>query len=308
MRLPTLRQLQYFIAVAETLSVSRAADNCHITQSTLSASLAELEDVLGEKLFDRGTRHLNLTQVGTDLLLSARTIIEQSENLVRMASRHREPLTGKLALGVIPTIAPYLLPQLLPALQNEFPSLDLMLREDVTARQLDDLKNGKIDVVLMAFPYDTPSALDTLMLWKEAFFVARAGKQSSKADTMSIDELQQEKILLLDDGHCLRDHIISACRLTSSSKTSKTLGATSLQTLIQMVQHGYGTTLLPAMAIQPDQMPKGICIQRFSNPQPTRQIGIVWRKNDPRAGEFALLGGFIKKISYIKPNSKHLES
>ncbi len=308
MRLPTLRQLQYFIAVAETLSVSRAADNCHITQSTLSASLAELEDVLGEKLFDRGTRHLNLTQVGTDLLPSARTIIEQSENLVRMASRHREPLTGKLALGVFPTIAPYLLPQLLPALQNEFPSLDLMLREDVTARQLDDLKNGKIDVVLMAFPYDTPSALDTLMLWKEPFFVARAGKQSSKADTMSIDELQQEKILLLDDGHCLRDHIISACRLTSSSKTSKTLGATSLQTLIQMVQHGYGTTLLPAMAIQPDQMPKGICIQRFSNPQPTRQIGIVWRKNDPRAGEFALLGGFIKKISYIKPNSKHLES
>jgi LysR family hydrogen peroxide-inducible transcriptional activator len=292
MRLPTLRQLQYFIAVAETLSVSRAADNCHITQSTLSASLAELEDVLGEKLFDRGTRHLNLTQVGTDLLPSARTIIEQSENLVRMASRHRDPLSGKLALGVIPTIAPYLLPQLLPALQTEFPSLDLM--------QLDDLKNGKIDVVLMAFPYDTPSALDTLMLWKEPFFVARAGDQLSRSDTMSIDDLQQEKILLLDDGHCLRDHIISACRLTSSSKTSKTLGATSLQTLIQMVQHGYGTTLLPAMAIQPDQMPKGICIQRFSNPQPTRQIGIVWRKNDPRAGEFALLGGFIKKTAAPK--------
>lgn len=308
MRLPTLRQLQYFIAVADTLSVSRAANNCHITQSTLSASLAELEDILGEKLFTRDTRHLTLSPVGHDLLPSARAIIEQSENLVRMATRHREPLTGKLSLGVIPTIAPYLLPKLLPALQTEFLSLDLMLREDITGRQLDDLKNGKTDVVLMAFPYDTPPAFDTLMLWKEPFFLARAGENLSNPHAVTIDDLKQETILLLDDGHCLRDHIISACRLSPSSGTRKTLGATSLQTLIQMVQHGYGTTLLPAMAIQADQMPKGICIQRFTNPQPTRQIGLVWRKNDPRAGEFRLLGGFIKKIGYIKRNPTHLES
>lgn len=297
MRIPTLRQLQYFIAVADTLSVSRAAENCHITQSTLSAALAELEDTLSEKLFDRGTRKVALTRIGEELIPAARAIIEQTENMVRNAKRHRDPLSDKLALGVIPTIAPYLLPQLLPALQESFPQLDLILREDITSRQLDDLKRGIIDVVLMAFPYETHST-ETMMLWTEPFFLARAGKKSTLPDLLTLNDLKQEKILLLDDGHCLRDHIISACRLTASSGNRKTLGATSLQTLIQMVQHGYGTTLLPAMAIRPDQMPQGISIQRFADPQPTRKIGLVWRKDDPRSEEFRILGEFIKKIGH----------
>lgn len=297
MKLPTLRQLHYFLAVADRLSVSRAAIDCHITQSTLSASLAELEDILGEKLFDRDTRKLSLTRVGEEMVPHARAIIEQTENLVRFASRHREPLSGKLALGVIPTIAPYLLPQLLPALQQEFSALDLTLREDITQRQMEELKRRTIDVVLMAFPYDTPP-LETMILWREPFFLARAGDKNLSSQHLSLDDLKDESILLLDDGHCLRDHIISACRLTSSVATRKALGVASLQTLVQMVQHGYGSTLLPAMAIQPDQVPKGICIQRFSNPQPTRQIGLAWRKGDPRGGEFRMLGEFIKKICH----------
>ncbi len=137
-----------------------------------------------------------------------------------------------------------------------------------------------------------------MILWSEPFFIARAGTKPALEGMMTIGDLQKEKILLLDDGHCLRDHIISACRLTSSSKTSKTLGATSLQTLIQMVQHGYGATLLPAMAINPQQPMEGISIQRFVSPQPTRQIGLAWRKNDPRAAEFRLLGKFIKETGY----------
>ena len=297
MHLPTLRQLHYFLAIAETLSVSRAAENCHITQSTLSSALAELEDMLGVKLFDRGTRKFSLTQVGEDMLLPARAILEQTENLVRLAQQQRAPLSSKLVLGIIPTIAPYLLPKLLPALQTTYPALDLVLREDITNRQLDELKRGTIDVVLMAFPYKTQNTED-MILWSEPFFIARAGTKPALEGMMTIGDLQKEKILLLDDGHCLRDHIISACRLTSSSKTSKTLGATSLQTLIQMVQHGYGATLLPAMAINPQQPMEGISIQRFVSPQPTRQIGLAWRKNDPRAAEFRLLGKFIKETGY----------
>lgn len=297
MRLPTLRQLQYFMAVADTLSFSRAAENCHITQPSLSLALNELEDILGEKLFHRGTRKMELSQVGKELIPMARAIIAQSENFVRIAARHRAPLSGPLSLGIIPTIAPYLLPQLLPALQTSYPSLELQLKEDITTRQLEALKAGKIDVVLMAMPFDTPN-MEQMILWKEPFYLARAGNQKSVADQIPLDDLQNETILLLDDGHCLRDHILSACRLAASSANRKTLGATSLQTLIQMVQNGYGSTLLPSMAIDPQQMPKGITIQRFANPQPTRQIGLVWRKDDPRMAEFQLLGEFIAKTKH----------
>lgn len=301
MALPTLRQLQYFIAIAECQSVTDAADQCHITQSALSSALAELETLFGEKLFDRSTRRkITLTAFGKDLLPKAKLLIEDAENMMHMASRNRAPLTGKLALGVIPTIAPYLLPQLLPALQDAYPELDLMLKEDITGRQLDNLKNGLCDVVLMAFPYDTPSA-ETMLLWSEPFFLARAGKLNTTTPALTLNDLEEDNILLLDDGHCLRDHVISACRLSSAVGKQKTLGATSLQTLIQMVQHGYGTTLLPAMALKGGQLPKGLNIQRFANPQPVRKIGLAWRKGDPRGEEFRLLGRFIKKIGYIKP-------
>lgn len=294
MALPTLRQLQYFLAVAETLSITQAAKNCHITQPALSAALSELEEILGEKILQRTKRNVSLTQIGEELVPLARNIISQTENLVRLAQIHREPLTGSLSLGVIPTIAPYLLPQILPALQKAYPSLDLKLKEDITQRQLEDLERGLIDVILMALPYDTKNT-EVMELWGEPFFLARAGKMRGDNIALKLEALQSETVLLLDDGHCLRDHIISACRLPPASAPRKTLGATSLQTLIQMVQHGYGVTLLPAMAIDPATLPSGIAIQRFTNPQPYRTIGLVWRKDDPRGIEFKLLGEFISK-------------
>jgi len=299
MNLPSLRQLQFFIAVSETLSFKAAAENCHITGSTLSAGIAELELILGEKLFERGTRHVALTKIGEELIPLARLTIEQAENIVRAAGRNRAPLSSSLTLGIIPTIAPYALPFLLPHLQVDFPQLELTLKEDITARQLDALKLGNIDVVLMALPFDTPQ-MEQMILWSEPFFLVRQGDIDVSAKPLSLDDLKTETILLLDDGHCLRDHILSSCQLTSSVANRKTLGATSLQTLIQMVQNGYGATLLPAMAIDPKNMPKGLTIERFKNPQPTRQIGLVWRKHDPRAEEFRLLGRFIKEIVYIK--------
>lgn len=299
MRLPTLRQLQYFVSVANTLSFSRAAEICHITQPSLSFALTELEENLGEKLFHRGTRKMELSQVGEEVLPIARDILEQAEFFVRTAQRNRAPLSGKLSLGVIPTIAPYLLPKLLPALQTTYPLLDLQLKEDITGRQLDALKQGQIDVILMAMPYETPN-MEQFILWAEPFFLARPGEHGSVGEVALLGDLDQENVLLLDDGHCIRDHIMSACRIGASGMNRKTLGATSLQTLIQMVQNGYGVTLLPAMAIDPNNMPNGITLQRFPPPMPTRKIGLVWRKGDPRAEEFRLLGGFIKQISYIE--------
>lgn len=299
MNLPTLRQLQHFAALAETLSFSRAADYCHVTQSTLSASLAQLESILGQKLFDRGTRKVNLTPVGKDLLEPAHAIIQQAENLVRQAKKQHAPLSRTLSLGIIPTIAPYLLPRMLPAIHDSYPNLDLILREDITSRQVESLRRGQVDLILMAFPYDT-QGMDTMMLWEEYFVLAHNDDAIKSSKKFDVADLQNEKILLLDDGHCLRDHAIAACRLTPSAGRKK-LGATSLQTLIQMVQHGYGSTLLPEMAAQPEFLGKDILIQRFGSPPPSRQIGLAWRHNDPRSGEFRLLGTFIQKIGQKTP-------
>ncbi|MDY0029990.1 MAG: hydrogen peroxide-inducible genes activator [Pseudobdellovibrionaceae bacterium] len=297
MKLPSARQLQYFLAVADHLSFSKAAESCHITQSTLSNGLSELEDILGKKLFIRDTRKVALTPAGEDLIAPVHAILEQLTNLIHLSRRSREPLTSHLVLGIIPTIAPYLLPLLLPFQQKEYPNLDLQLREDLTSRQLEYLEKGRVDAVLMAFPYNIPLT-EHLILWSEPFYLACTDNQAKKRKSLKIQDLSDETILLLEDGHCLRDHVISACQLSlkrSGSGIGHALGATSLQTLIQMVQHGYGATLLPQMAVRPELLPAGIKAIPFSSPKPSRQIGLVWRKNDPRAEEFRLLGRLIKK-------------
>lgn len=292
---PTLRQLRYFLAVAETLSFSKAASSCNVTQSTLSGGLQDLEKILDEKLFERTSRDVALTPTGRDLLPAARDLISKAEDFVQKAHHNRPPLSSSLTLGVIPTIAPYLLPDLLPGLQSEFPQLDLHLREDLTGRLLGDLEKSNIDAVLMAFPYEADT-LETKMLWEEPFFLVSAGAQMTHTEKANLQDLDHQDVLLLDDGHCLRDHAIAACRLKSSAQR-KTFGATSLPTLIQMVQHGYGVTLLPAMAINPKTMPQGLSIQRFATPQPTRTIGLAWRKGSPRAAEFGVLGDFVVKMN-----------
>jgi LysR family hydrogen peroxide-inducible transcriptional activator len=296
-KIPTLRQIQYFLAIADTLSFHQAAELCHVTQSTLSGGLSELESLLGEKLFERTSRSVTLTRVGSELVLPARDLAARAENFVALAGSHRAPLSGPLSLGVIPTIAPYLLPALLPKLQKKYGDLELHLREDLTGRLLDDLQRGNIDVALMAFPFDTPNA-EQMILWREPFLMVRSESSPVTGKTLSLDDLKNETILLLDDGHCLRDHVIAACHLAPSAHGAglrKTFGATSLQTLIQMVQHGYGATLLPAMALRNGAIPKGLKFQKFPVPPPSRGIGLAWRKGSPRAAEFQLLGEFIAK-------------
>lgn len=309
MHLPSLRQLQYFIALSQAGTFYAAAAECHVTQSTLSAGIAELEKTLGHILFERNPKKLDLTMVGQRLLPLALSLMLDAENLVHSANSQREPLTGKLSLGIIPTIAPYLIPHFLGALRDAYPELELTIREDMSARQLDYLKSGIVDVVLMALPYDT-GELATLTLWEEPFFFVEK-KQQTKMSLMPLmksSDIIMDNLLLLDDGHCLRDHILSACQLKGQGKgkstAQKAFGATSLTTLIQMVQHGYGSTLLPAMAIDPHHAPENLSVSRFSDPQPTRTIALVWRETDPRAEEFRLLGGFIKKTGYTEDTSK----
>ncbi len=301
MKLPSLRQIQYFLAVFDTKSFSAAAKQCHVTQSTLSAGLSEFEDIIGQRLFDRGTRHVDSTATGREIEPVARAILEQSTHLVHMASQRRAPLSGQLHMGVIPTIAPYLLPRFLPALQRDYPNLKLSLREDISARQLQELQRGNIDVVLMALPYPSEKT-EHLTLWKEPFYIARQTSGTSKNFApFSVDHLKKETVLLLDDGHCLRDHIMAACRIAPDTTREKNLGATSLQTLLQMVRHGYGITLVPAMAAQGEYLDRGLTLQPFTSPAPTRQIALVWRKNDARIKEFRLLGDFIKSYRPQNP-------
>ena len=293
MNAPTIRQLQYFLAVADNLSFHKAAEGCHVTQPALSDGLKNLEELLGTKLFERTKRDVSLTPAGEELVLPARDIVVRAEDFVQMARARKEPFTGKLTLGVIPTIAPYLLPSLLPALQKKFPELDLQLKEDVTAQLLTALDQRKVDVVLMAFPYETPG-IKQMKLWSEPFVIAMPGTKTVMETHATISDLSKHNIMLLEDGHCLRDHALAACRLQPGQQ--RTFGATSLTTLIQMVQHGYGATLLPAMAVDPKTLPRGVTIQRFSNPQPSRQIGLAWRQGNPREKEFRQLGEMIAKM------------
>lgn len=296
---PTLRQLQYFLAVADHLSFHKAAETCHVTQPTLSEGLKSLEDLLGTKLFERTKRSVALTSAGAELALPARDLLARAEDFVLMARARKEPFTGKLTLGVIPTIAPYLLPALLPALQKQFPQLELHLKEDITAQLLNALEQRSIDVVLMAFPFDTPG-IKQMKLWSEPFVMALPGHMPGGKTVMekpaTLNDLSRQNIMLLEDGHCLRDHALAACRLQPSARR-QTFGATSLTTLIQMVQHGYGATLLPAMAADPHSMPRGVVIQHFSAPKPSRQIGLAWRQGNPREKEFRALGEMIAKTA-----------
>lgn len=292
MNTPTIRQLQYFLALADTLSFHKAAEACFVTQPALSEGIKSLEDLLGTTLCERSKRSVTLTEAGRALLDPARAIVTRAEDFVQMARARQEPFTGILSLGVIPTIAPYLLPRVLPALQQQYPQVDLQLKEDVTARLLAALNQRQIDVVLMAFPYETPG-ITQLTLWAEPFVIALPGEGGVIKGAATLADLSQHNIMLLEDGHCLRDHALDACRLQPQG-ARKTFGATSLTTLIQMVQHGYGATLLPAMAVEAQTLPQGVAIQHFVAPQPTRQIGLAWREGHPRADEFRALGQMIK--------------
>ncbi|NCT40551.1 MAG: hydrogen peroxide-inducible genes activator [Alphaproteobacteria bacterium] len=291
---PSLRQLSYLIAIHEHGSFIKAAEECAVTQSTLSAGIKELENILEQQLVIRNRKAAILNPFGLEVVDQATQILKETDQIVARSKLLGEPLSGPLRIGIIPTIAPYTLPEILPSITTNFPKLELQLHEDITDRLLESLDKNHIDIALMAFPYDTPN-LTQHILFEEKFMAAIANTATSKATSINIKDLEPDKLLLLEDGHCLRDHALSACDL-QIPRQRKTFSATSLPTLIQMVRAGFGMTLLPEMACRPDTIPSGITLLPFTDKNPpTRQIGLCWRKKDPRKADYEILAKSLLK-------------
>jgi LysR family hydrogen peroxide-inducible transcriptional activator len=288
-----MKQLQYLVALSETGSFSNAAAQCFVTQSTLSASIISLEENLGHSLVDRSQRAVKLTPLGHAVIDKAHQILAQAQSIIDMARALDAPLSGTLRLGVIPTIAPYFLPRLLPHIQSNYPQLTLQLHEDISERLVAQLDAGHLDLLLIALPYKMAN-VTSYPLFKEDFWLTAPKNIWRGPSPIPAASLQGLDLLLLDDGHCLRDHALEACAL-QPMPTKKTFSATSLPTLIQMVAHGYGMTILPEMAIETVKNHKDVDILPFQHPAPQRTIGLAWRKGSPRADEFMMLAKIAKK-------------
>ncbi len=290
---PTLKQLSYLAALAETGSFSAAAAQCCVTQSTLSAGIAAMEEVLGQKIIDRSARILKLTPLGLATLEDGRRMLAMARQIAERAQAScRMPLAGSFRFGVIPTIAPYLLPRFLPEVQARFPDLDLHLEEDLTDRLLARIDEGGLDCALLAFPYETPG-LEQHVLFTESFFAALPPETLCADTPMTLEELGAQNLLLLEDGHCLRTHALEACKL-ASEKASGNFRAASLPTLIALVRDRYGMTLLPEMALD-DARRAGLCIRPLEAPVPSRQVGLVWRRNHYNRAAFICFGDVISR-------------
>ena len=285
----SFRQLEYFVAVAERLSFRAAADACFVTQPGLSAQLKDLERLLGVQLFERNQRTVLLTPAGETLLPLARSILTASGEFVDLARSLTRPLSGTLRLGVIPTVAPYLLPKTLPALRRRYPQLQVRLHEDLTHRLLELLSHGRLDLLLVALEADLGN-VSTLALATDPFVVAvPAQHRLAKRKRVTEADIAAEQVLLLDDGHCLRDQALAVCHTSGASEVGD-FRASSLNTLVQMVAGGLGITLLPRLSVEVEapQLSQ-IVILPFRKPEPSRTIGLVWRTTSPRAHEFQLL-------------------
>jgi LysR family hydrogen peroxide-inducible transcriptional activator len=296
-RLPTLRQLSHLAALAETLHFGKAATVSHVTQSTLSASIKELEDTLQANLVDRTKRKVVLTPLGTEVAERARRLLDDAEAIARLAQREAAPLSGTLRMGVIPTIGPFLLPTVLPKLRRAYPNLRLYLTEDLSARLVEQLHSGALDVALLALPFDAGN-VEERVLFEDTFKLATPKDHPlASRKSVRLDELKSEELLLLKEGHCLREHAMEACRLTDP-KQAEVVEATSLHTLVQMVDNGLGTTLLPQLAIDGGIL-RGtrISVVPFAGEQPTRKIGLIWRRGTGRGAEFYLLGSEIARLA-----------
>lgn len=293
MSLPTLRQLRYLVALQEHRHFGRAASACFVTQSAFSVAIKELEGLLGVQLVDRTSKRVVFTPVGNEVAARARICLAEAERLVEVARSHQEPLAGRLRLGVIPTIAPFLLPRVLPSVHAEFPRLELYLREDITPRLYAALLAGELDLILIALPYDLRD-VEVMALFRDRFRLAcREGSRLVDPRRYSVRRLPSDSVLLLEDGHCMRDHALSACRIRNLEKVSR-FSATSLPTLLQMVESDLGITFVPEMA-EGSGLLSGTLIRTYPlDDRSFREIGLAWRKGSGRGEEFRRLGELIR--------------
>ena len=287
----TLRQLRYLTSLARHRHFGRAAADCAVTQPALSMQVRALEREIGAELVERRPGEIALTDTGLDVVQRAEQILTATRDLVDFA-RHRDVLSGRLVLGIIPTLAPYILPRVLPHLQAKYPQLRLEVRETQTKLLLDELTRGELDAVMLALPADGAD-METLALFDDAFLLAvPAADVLSARSRVGVEDVDQHRLILLEEGHCLRDQALAFCA-TSRRDAPAGLGATSLATVMQMVANGYGVTLLPEVAVDAEVRDKRVKLLRFSAPEPARTIGLAWRRTSPRRKDFQALGQII---------------
>lgn len=302
MKLPTTKQLQYFVTLAETEHFGKAAERCFVSQSAFSNAIRELESTLGTQLVDRTNRKVTITSVGRQVAKKARLCLKDIESLVDVASGLRNPLCGELRLGVIPTIAPFVLPGTLPALRRQYPELKALLTEDQTDQLINQLSDGRLDVILLALPYELKN-LEVMPLFDDPFLLAyRRGTKIVDPDRFRADRLDANSVLLLEDGHCLRDHAMIACRIRGMQSV-KEFSATSLLTLVEMIDADLGISFLPEMAYGSSLLKNTrVNLQPIADSS-FRSIALAWRKSSGRAEEFRMLGNFLRD-HYKRPSIK----
>ena len=293
--LSSLKQLRYFVTLAQELNFTRAAELCFVGQSTLSAGLKELEDSLGVRLVERDRQNVSITPIGLDVLESAKLILASTQDLLEFASAAGKSMTGTIRLGVIPTIAPFLLPHVLPAIREQYPNLKIALREDLTVNLLERVADHRLDFALIALPFDTAGFLVKELLNDEFWLVAREGDPAIKGKEIQMPAKMADRLLLLEEGHCLRDHTMQACK-HSDIQNVDGIEATSLLTLLQMVESGMGIALLPEMAVKGGLLNGSELIARpLSPPAPKRVIALVARPSTAHLEELNALAAAIQE-------------
>lgn len=289
MALPTLRQLQYLVTVVETRHFGQAAQRCFVTQSTLSTAIRELEELLGVVLLERSKRQVIPTPLGEQLAARAALVLAQVSEFVELARHHDNPLAGPLHLGVIPTIGPFLLPRVLPGIRRAFPELELYLVEDQSERLVARLQSGNLDAAILALPFASGD-LEQIRFWQENFYVALPARHRLATQTrLTTEMLPQDELLLLEEGHCLTDHALAACKLEQVRNSAVFRGG-SLYTLIEMVAGGLGITFVPEMGLSADLLRNSeIVLLPLDEPGPHREIGLLYRPGSYRRDAFVTL-------------------
>jgi LysR family transcriptional regulator, hydrogen peroxide-inducible genes activator len=284
-----LKDLKYLVALADTGHFGRAAERTFVSQPTLSAQLKKLEEYLGVKLVERQPKNVQLTEVGKQVVIRARRMLDEGDEIISLARNNTDPLGGKLKLALIPTIGPYLLPRVMQKIRKALPQLSLMLYEHQTEALVKRLRDGEIDLGIMALPI-AHDGLETRELYEEAFTVALPNNHPLGAKgTIKVSDLKGQTLLLLEDGHCLRDQALEVCSRIDI-REAEDFRATSLETLRQMVVAGLGITLLPETAVEsPFGSQRGLTIRQFTKPAPTRTVGAVWRKSSTRTPAIAAM-------------------
>ncbi len=291
----TLKQLKYFSALAETGHFGRAAGLLAISQPALSVQIRDLEATVGQVLFERTPKHVQLTGFGQQFAARTHAILRSVDELGDFARAAADLAYGRLRLGVIPTIAPYLLPQVLPKIRAQLPDLDIGLRETLTPRLMEDLADGKIDTALVALPV-SGTGLETVPLFDEAMVLVRHETEATETVPERKD-LSEARLLMLEEGHCFRDQALDFCQI-NKNRRSDGLDGSSLSTLVQMVGAGFGMTLIPEMAVPVETKAAAVTTQRFAAPQPVRTVGLVWRKTSPLSEHLLRLAKIIKEVAH----------